>query len=363
MAVRRQWHLFASKSPKSRQPQPPDTPATAFPHDQDLLQTLELAGGNANLVILDACRDNPFRRATRGLSLGLARMDAPVGSIIGYATGPGQMALDGNGAHSPYTQALANALLVPGLAIEQVFKQVRRRVYEGTAGAQTPWEESSLIQDVVLGGDAALPAAVASLPAAMAAATPAAASADSSPAAAPLRDARPPASTDGQAGAAAKVAATEKNAAPADRPRRPRPMPESTAAEPARVAATAGAPAATVAVGDGPKRVRDFILRYHAAWSGSGREARARPRRLLRGHRPLLRQPARQGRCAARQVELCGPLAGPRLPGRHAQLPDQLRGRDLRGVLRGALLSARPGGEPGGVRHSAGTRHTGHTRR
>src|SRR5262245_53589020 len=243
----------------------------------DLLQTLELAGGNANLVILDACRDNPFRRATRGLSLGLARMDAPVGSIIGYATGPGQTALDGDGAHSPYTRALADALLVPGLAIEQVFKQVRRRVYEGTGGAQTPWEESSLIQDVVLGGEAAGPVAVASVPSAMAAATPGAASADASAAAAPPREARPPASTDGQAAAAVKVAVKAKAAVPSERPRRSRHMPESTAAEPARVAAATGAPAATSeaagAVGDGPMRVRDFILRYHAAWSGSGREA------------------------------------------------------------------------------------------
>jgi len=208
----------------------------------DLLQTLELAGGNANVVILDACRDNPFRRATRGLSLGLARMDAPVGSIIGYATGPGQTALDGSGAHSPYTQALADALATPGLAIEQVFKQVRRRVYEGTDGAQTPWEESSLIQDVVLGGEAASPAAVAA--SRQVATVPTAADAeagDPPPSAAPRIEKAPP------------VAIAAKQAARAERPLRSQAMPESTATDAARV--------------------RDFILRYHTAWSASGREA------------------------------------------------------------------------------------------
>ncbi len=222
----------------------------------DLLQTLELAGGNANLVILDACRDNPFRRGTRGLSLGLARMDAPVGSIIGYATGPGQTALDGSGAHSPYTQALADALLTPGLAIEQVFKQVRRRVYEGTGGAQTPWEESSLIQEVVLGGDAVQPSAAASAQPAIAAprrdvATDEAATAEAVTPQGPRDEQRP------------AVAAEPKEAASVERSRRSRHMPESTAA--------ARAPAAAIA-GD-PARVRDFILRYHAIWSGSGREA------------------------------------------------------------------------------------------
>jgi uncharacterized caspase-like protein len=212
----------------------------------DLLQTLELAGGNANLVILDACRDNPFRRATRGLSLGLARMDAPVGSIIGYATGPGQTALDGNGAHSPYTQALTDALLVPGLAIEQVFKQVRRRVYERTGGAQTPWEESSLIQEVVLGGEAARPAAAAGGGIAMVAAP-----ADAA------RDTRAPAAASGRAAAPASEAtvAAATQAAPVKQPRH--------RSESARAAAT----------GDDRARVRDFILRYHTTWSGSGREA------------------------------------------------------------------------------------------
>jgi len=228
----------------------------------DLLQTLELAGGNANLVILDACRDNPFRRATRGLSLGLARMDAPVGSIIGYATGPGQTALDGDGTHSPYTRALADALLVPGLAIEQVFKQVRRRVYEGTGGAQTPWEESSLIQDVVLGDGAGAPA-VASAQVAMAAAAP-----DAPPPAEAAQADPAPAAAAPEAAPAATVPVTE--AASVERPPRSRHMPEHVAAAPAREPA-AEAPAAAKP-GD-PSRVRDFITRYHAIWSGSGSDA------------------------------------------------------------------------------------------
>jgi len=233
----------------------------------DLLQTLELAGGNANVVILDACRDNPFRRATRGLSLGLARMDAPVGSIIGYATGPGQTALDGSGVHSPYTQALADALQVPGLAIEQVFKQVRRRVYEGTGGAQTPWEESSLIQDVVLGGEAGPPSASAQV--ARTTAAPEAAIAAAPPVEAAQDD---PAPTAAPPEVEPIVTVPVTQAAAVERPQRTRHMPESGAAAPVREpAAAAPAPAAEKA-GD-PARVRDFIMRYHTVWSGSGRDA------------------------------------------------------------------------------------------
>ena len=74
-------------------------------------------------------------------------MDAPSGSVIAYAAGPGEAAKDGDGENSPYTAALARALVQPGLKIEDVFKQVRREVADVTGGEQTPWENTSLFAD------------------------------------------------------------------------------------------------------------------------------------------------------------------------------------------------------------------------
>ncbi len=113
-----------------------------------VLEQMEAAGSRLNIVILDACRNNPFRSrfrsATRG---GLARMRAPRGSLLAYAAGPGEVAEDGQGRHSPYTKALLETLRKPGLKIEEVFKQTRIRVAALTDGRQVPWEESSLTGD------------------------------------------------------------------------------------------------------------------------------------------------------------------------------------------------------------------------
>jgi len=113
-----------------------------------VLEQMEAAGSRLNIVILDACRNNPFRgrfrSATRG---GLARMRAPRGSLLAYAAGPGEVAEDGQGRHSPYTKALLETLHKPGLKIEEVFKQTRIRVAALTDGRQVPWEESSLTGD------------------------------------------------------------------------------------------------------------------------------------------------------------------------------------------------------------------------
>ncbi len=116
----------------------------------DLLKTLELASAKVNVLVLDACRDNPFKSNTRGVSRGLARVEAPAGSIVAYATAPGQVAADGDGNNSPYAEALAKNLATPGMALEAVFRQVRIEVSEKTTGAQVPWEETSLTQEVVL---------------------------------------------------------------------------------------------------------------------------------------------------------------------------------------------------------------------
>lgn len=119
----------------------------------ELLQTLQLAGSSTNVIILDACRDNPFKSASRSIARGLARVDAPTGSLIAYATAPGQTAADGQGVNSPYSAALMKALVKPGQTLEQVFKAVRVEVLAATGGKQTPWEESSLVRDIRLTGD------------------------------------------------------------------------------------------------------------------------------------------------------------------------------------------------------------------
>jgi Caspase domain/PAN domain len=116
----------------------------------DLLKTLELASAKVNVLVLDACRNNPFKSNTRSISRGLARVEAPPGSIVAYATAPGQVAADGESGNSPYAEALARNLVTPGLALEAVFRQVRIEVSQKTSNAQIPWEETSLTQEVVL---------------------------------------------------------------------------------------------------------------------------------------------------------------------------------------------------------------------
>ena len=112
-----------------------------------MLGMMDEAGNGFNVVILDACRNNPFSRSFRSASNGLAQMDAPTGTLIAYATAPGSVASDGNARNGLYTQELLKNMLVPGLSIEEVFKRVRIAVRNSTAGKQTPWEASSLTGD------------------------------------------------------------------------------------------------------------------------------------------------------------------------------------------------------------------------
>jgi carboxyl-terminal processing protease len=113
-----------------------------------ILGQMEFARNRLNFVILDSCRNNPYSRGFRGAATGgLARMDASRGTLVAYATGPGEVALDGTEANSPYTLALAKAMAVPGLAVEQMFKRVRQNVIENTNEQQVPWESSSLTGD------------------------------------------------------------------------------------------------------------------------------------------------------------------------------------------------------------------------
>ena len=98
-----------------------------------------------NIVILDACRDNPFARSFRSASKGLALVDAPRGTLLAFSTAPGSVAADGKGSNGIYTKHLLENIERSDLSIEEVFKQVRIGVVNDTGGKQTPWESSSLM--------------------------------------------------------------------------------------------------------------------------------------------------------------------------------------------------------------------------
>lgn len=112
-----------------------------------VLAQMEAAGNVLNLVILDACRNNPFKGRMRSSSRGLVRLNAASGSLVAFAAAPGQVASDGNDENSPYTKALVASMQIPGLSVEQMFKRVRVAVETQTNRQQTPWEESSLRGD------------------------------------------------------------------------------------------------------------------------------------------------------------------------------------------------------------------------
>jgi len=108
-----------------------------------VLAEMENAENGLNVVILDACRDNPFSRSFRNATRGLALVsNAPSGTFISYSTGANQVARDGEGRNSPYTMALLENIAKPGLTINDVFMNVRTKVKKETG--QIPWEMSSL---------------------------------------------------------------------------------------------------------------------------------------------------------------------------------------------------------------------------
>jgi hypothetical protein len=111
-----------------------------------VLRQMEAAGTRLNLMVLDACRNNPFGgRGLRASGGGLAQMQAPEGTLISYATQPGNVALDGSEGNSPYTRALAATMQSPGLDIFQTFNAVGLQVKRATGGSQQPWVASSPI--------------------------------------------------------------------------------------------------------------------------------------------------------------------------------------------------------------------------
>ncbi|MCP4933414.1 MAG: CHAT domain-containing protein [bacterium] len=115
----------------------------------EMLGQMEAIDGALSIIILDACRNNPYKRGYRSSVRGLASLKAVKGSIVAYSTAPGTVASDGVGANSPYATALDKYLRVGGLSIEKMFKNVRVEVDRVTKGLQTPWEESSLFGDFV----------------------------------------------------------------------------------------------------------------------------------------------------------------------------------------------------------------------
>ena len=111
-----------------------------------ILAKMESAGTRTNIVILDACRVNPFERSWRRgpEGSGLAFMNAPSGSLIAYSTAPGKTALDGKGSNSPYTSALLQHIDTPNITVLQMFQRVRSTVMNRSRNQQTPWEATSL---------------------------------------------------------------------------------------------------------------------------------------------------------------------------------------------------------------------------
>ncbi len=116
-------------------------------HLAQLLDEIKLAANGLNIVVVDACRNNPLASSGRSATKGLARVESGGGLFISYSTSPGEVALDGEGRNSPYTKHLVAAMRRPGLTLEQTFKETLKGVYAETGGQQIPWISSSFFGD------------------------------------------------------------------------------------------------------------------------------------------------------------------------------------------------------------------------
>ena len=236
----------------------------------------QLSTSDLNVVILDACRNNPFeRRANRSVgAAGLAQMEAPKGSLIAYATAPGRTAADGDGRNGLYTQALLKYVQEPGLTIEQVFKNVRREVAKATRDGQIPWESSSMTGDFFfIPGSRPSPVIsqpVASIPSGKAPAASEARPAQVQEVTSPAGLARQNGS--GQGSAASSVSQPPPPPAPAvpsQSPVTPEPAtsparPETLAALSAPTAQPAAEPAAAINKPEPPAEVRERVIKTEA---------------------------------------------------------------------------------------------------
>ena len=123
----------------------------------DLNRVLDILGESKtrlNLLFLDACRNNPYARSMRSGVAGLAKVDAPSGTLISFATRPGSTASDGGGGHGVYTEQLLSQMREPNVPVEQVLKRVGASVKRATRGAQEPWMEGSIEGDFYFRGGA-----------------------------------------------------------------------------------------------------------------------------------------------------------------------------------------------------------------
>ena len=134
---------------------------------QRVLKKMENSGNRVSIVMLDACRDNPFVRGSRSGSKGLAQTTAPKGSYIAYAAQPGAVASDGLGNNSVFTEEFVKAIKTEDVEIDKAFRQVRTAVMNKTGDKQVPWTSSSLTGDFYFklpNGDGAAQATVAEAP-------------------------------------------------------------------------------------------------------------------------------------------------------------------------------------------------------
>lgn len=109
----------------------------------EAVDAMTAAHDGLNIIVLDACRNNPISGAANGLS----RIDSNASLFVSYSTSPGAVALDGEGSNSPYTKHLASAIETPSLSLEETFKRTLKGVYQETAGQQTPWMSSTFFGD------------------------------------------------------------------------------------------------------------------------------------------------------------------------------------------------------------------------
>jgi hypothetical protein len=112
----------------------------------EAVDAMSAANNRLNIVVLDACRNNPL---SASVARGLSRLDSSASQFVSFSTSPGSVALDGDGRNSPYTQHLSEAIGVADINIEQTFKLALKGVYQETHGRQTPWMSSSFFGDFV----------------------------------------------------------------------------------------------------------------------------------------------------------------------------------------------------------------------
>lgn len=124
-----------------------DIPRACFALQRVVVANMERSSSRMNIVILDACRNNPFPSAYRSGGGGLAEIKRAKGSFIAFATAPGSVASDGEGRNGLYTQELLKAMQNPGRTIEQVFKDVRVNVMKQSGERQFTWDQSNIIGD------------------------------------------------------------------------------------------------------------------------------------------------------------------------------------------------------------------------